>query len=127
MSLTAGRAFTGLSCLQLGVMAFLQLNCVCVIISTFVVRCLNIKGTTPVLFPERRTCLFITKSKVSINIILALLYRLNRHVHAENLKMIEFYSHFGMRHVFLYSINTNKNENTYQIHYLHTGRRHFVP
>ena len=44
------------------------------IINTFVVRCLNIKGTTPVLFPERRTCPFITKSKVSLNIILALFY-----------------------------------------------------
>ena len=77
MSLTAGRVFTGFSCLQLGVMAFLQLNCVCVIISTFVVRCLNIKRTTPVLFPERRTCPFIAKSKVSLNIILALFYKMN--------------------------------------------------
>ena len=31
---------------------------------------------------------------------------INRHVHAEYLKMIEFYSPFGMRHIFLYSINT---------------------
>ena len=74
MSLTSGRALTGFSCLQLGVMAFLQLNCVCVIISTSDGRRLNIKGTTPVLFPERRTCPFITKSKVSLNIILALFY-----------------------------------------------------
>ena len=51
----------------------------------------------------------------------------NRHVHAQCLKMIEFYSPFGKRHVFLYSINTNKNENTYQIHCLHTRRRHFAP
>ena len=77
MSLTSGRAFTGFSCLQLGVMAFLQLNCVCIIISTFVVGCLNIKGTTFVLFPARRTCPFITKSKVSLNIILALFYKMN--------------------------------------------------
>ena len=73
MSLTSGRAFTGFSRIQLGVMAFPQLNSACVIISTFVVRCLNIKETTPVLFPERRTCMFITKSKVSLNIILAFL------------------------------------------------------
>ena len=52
---------------------------------------------------------------------------INRQVHAEYLKMIEFYSPFGMRHVFLYSINTNKTENTYQIHCLQTGRRHFIP
>ena len=62
MSLTSGQALTGFSRIQLSVIAFLQLNCVCVIISTFVVRCLNIKGTTPVLFPERRMCPFITKS-----------------------------------------------------------------
>ena len=77
MPLTAGRAFTGFSCLQLGVMGSLQLNCVCVIIGTFVVHCLNVKGTTPVLSPERRTCPFITKSKVSLNIILALFYKMN--------------------------------------------------
>ena len=77
MSVTSGRAFTGFSCLQLGVMAFLQLNFVCVIISTFVVCCLIIKGTTPVLFPERRTCPFITKSNVSLNSILALFYKMN--------------------------------------------------
>ena len=35
---------------------------------------------------------------------------INCHVYAEYLKMIEFYSPFGMRHVFLYSINTNKND-----------------
>ena len=32
---------------------------------------------------------------------------INRHVHAEYLKMIEFYSPLGIRHVCLYSINTN--------------------
>ena len=32
---------------------------------------------------------------------------INRHVYAEYLKMIKFYSPFGIRHVFLYSINTN--------------------
>ena len=32
---------------------------------------------------------------------------INRHVHAEYLKMILFYSPLGIRHVFLYSINTN--------------------
>ena len=31
----------------------------------------------------------------------------NRHAHTEYLKMIEVYSSFGIRHVFLYSINTN--------------------
>ena len=77
MSLISGGAFTGFSCLQLDVMAFLQLNCDCVIISTFVVRCLNIKGTTPVLFPEMRTCSFLTKLKVSLNIILELFYQMN--------------------------------------------------
>ena len=47
---------------------------VCVIISTFVVRRLklNIKETTFVKIPERRTCPFITKLKVSLNVILAL-------------------------------------------------------
>ena len=45
---------------------------VCVIISTFVVRCLNIKEATFVKIPERRTCPFITKFKVSLNVILAL-------------------------------------------------------
>ena len=69
MSLTSGRALPGFSCLQLGVMSFLQQNCVCAIISTFVVRCLNIKGTTPVLFPERRTYPFNTKSKVSLMLV----------------------------------------------------------
>ena len=34
---------------------------------------------------------------------------INRHVHAEYLKMIKFYSPFGIRHVFLYSINPNIN------------------
>ena len=29
--------------------------------------------------------------------------------------MIEVYSPFGIWHVFLYSINTNKNENTFHI------------
>ena len=38
---------------------------------------------------------------------------INRHVHVEYLKQVEFYSPFGMRHVFLYGINTNKNENSY--------------
>ena len=37
---------------------------------------------------------------------------INRHVHAGYLIMIEFYSPFGKRQVFLCSINTNKNENT---------------
>ena len=32
---------------------------------------------------------------------------INRHVHAEYFKMIEFYSPLGIWHVFLYSINTN--------------------
>ena len=32
---------------------------------------------------------------------------INRHVHAEYLKLIQNYSMFGKRHVFLYSINTN--------------------
>ena len=32
---------------------------------------------------------------------------INRHVHAKYLKMILFYSPFGIRHVFLCSINTN--------------------
>ena len=32
---------------------------------------------------------------------------INRHAHTEYLKMIEVYSPFGIRHVFLYSINTN--------------------
>ena len=32
---------------------------------------------------------------------------INRHVHAEYLKMIYFYSPLGIWHVFLYSINTN--------------------
>ena len=45
-----------------------------VIISTFVVRCLNIKETTFVKIPERRMCPFITKLKVSLNVILALFY-----------------------------------------------------
>ena len=40
---------------------------------------------------------------------------LNRLIHAEYLKRIEFYSPLGIRHVFLYSINTNKNEITYHI------------
>ena len=47
---------------------------VCVIISTFVVRCLNIKETTFVKIPERRMWPFITKLKVSLNVILALFY-----------------------------------------------------
>ena len=37
------------------------------------------------------------------------------------LKMIELFIPFGMRHDFLYSINTNKNETTYNICYLLTG------
>ena len=41
---------------------------------------------------------------------------LNRIIHAEYLKRIEFYSPLGILHVFLYSINTNKNEITYRIH-----------
>ena len=32
---------------------------------------------------------------------------INPHAHTEYLKMIEVYSPFGIRHVFLYSINTN--------------------
>ena len=32
---------------------------------------------------------------------------INRRVHAEDLKMIQFYSPLGTWHVFLYSINTN--------------------
>ena len=32
---------------------------------------------------------------------------LNRHVHADYFKMIEFYKTIGIRHVFLYSIDTN--------------------
>ena len=32
---------------------------------------------------------------------------INRHAHTEYLKMIELNSPLGMRHVFLYSINTN--------------------
>ena len=32
---------------------------------------------------------------------------INRHVYADYLKMIFFYSPFGIWHVFLYSINTN--------------------
>ena len=47
---------------------------VCVIISTFVVRCLNIEETTFVKILERRMCPFITKLKVSVNVILALFY-----------------------------------------------------
>ena len=47
---------------------------VCVIISTFVVRCLNIEGTTFVKIRERRMFPFITKLKVSLNVILALFY-----------------------------------------------------
>ena len=31
----------------------------------------------------------------------------NRHVHAEYLKMTQFYSSLGIWHVFLYSMNTN--------------------
>ena len=46
--------------------------CLC-LTSTLFVRCINIKRTTPVLFPESRTCPFITKSKVSLNVILAFL------------------------------------------------------
>ena len=40
--------------------------------------------------------------------------------------MIEFFVPLACG-MFLHCINTNKNENTYQIHCLHTGRRHFVP
>ena len=50
---------------------------VCVIISIFVVRCLNIKETTFVKIPERQMCPFISKLKVSLNIILALFYYIN--------------------------------------------------
>ena len=32
---------------------------------------------------------------------------INRHVHPDYLKMIKFYSHFGIRDIFLYRINTN--------------------
>ena len=32
---------------------------------------------------------------------------INRHSHTEYLKLIEVYSPLGIRHVFLYSINTN--------------------
>ena len=39
-----------------------------------------------------------------------LLFNVNRHILAEYLKMIGFFSPFGIRHVFLYSIYTNKNE-----------------
>ena len=49
----------------------------CVIISTFVVRCLNIEETTFVKILERRMCPFITKLKVSLNVILALFYYMN--------------------------------------------------
>ena len=37
---------------------------------------------------------------------------LNRLIHAEYLKRIKFYSPLGIRHGFLYSINTNINEIT---------------
>ena len=51
---------------------------------------------------------------------------INRHVHAQYLNMIEFYSPLGIRHV-LCSINTNKNENTYHFRYLQACRCHFIP
>ena len=47
---------------------------VCVIISTIVVRCLNIEETTFAKILERRMCPFITKFKVSLNVILALFF-----------------------------------------------------
>ena len=50
---------------------------VCVIISVFVVRCLNIKRTTFVKILERRMCPFITKLKVLLKVILALFYEMN--------------------------------------------------
>ena len=53
--------------------------------------------------------------------MLSAMYSILPDVHAEYLKMIENYSPFGMLHVFLYSINTNKNENTNQIRCLLTG------
>ena len=51
---------------------------------------------------------------------------INRHVHVGYLKMIEFYSPLGIRHVFLCSINNNKNENTYHFRCLQVCRRHFI-
>ena len=52
---------------------------------------------------------------------------INHHVHGGYLKRIELYSPLGIRHVFLCSINNNKNENTYQFRCQQVSRRHFIP
>ena len=52
---------------------------------------------------------------------------INHHVHVGYLKRIEFYSPLGIRHVFLCSINNNKNENTYHFRCQQVCRRHFIP
>ena len=43
---------------------------------------------------------------------------MNCHVHAKYLKAIKFYSPFGIRHVFLYIINTNIYLNTSKSSYI---------
>ena len=52
---------------------------------------------------------------------------INRHVNTGYLKMIYFYSPLGIWHVFLCSINTNKNVNTYHFRSLLTCCSHFIP